>query len=264
MKQQILEYWDSWFNRDPYLTYKAGNMPLIISAPHGGNMKPVSIPKRTYGVLERDSYSKALAESVLSRFYDKPYYIIANIHRNRVDLNRGVKEAAQGNYKATRIWDEWNEVITSYRNKILYTKSRALYVDIHSQGHDEYFHLGYNVDAKDYVDLYKGRINRLASSLDALGTNTRELMFGEFSIKNLIESRGFKCKMPVGDEGYYNGGRNITEYNGNGLAAIQIECPISVLKNNQNLVANAVHHAIQYFHAHHVETEWHDRDILWG
>ena len=39
----------TYFGRNNYIEYRAGNMPLIVSAPHGGTLTPAELPDRTYG-----------------------------------------------------------------------------------------------------------------------------------------------------------------------------------------------------------------------
>ena len=34
-----------YYDATGYIEYRAGNMPLVISAPHGGNLEPTSLPK---------------------------------------------------------------------------------------------------------------------------------------------------------------------------------------------------------------------------
>src|SRR3990172_12176611 len=103
-------------NKSNYLTYRTGNSPIILSAPHGGNVRPISIPRRKYGNRSRDTYTRRLIQKVIELLDEKPYFIYANIHRSRVDLNRDLEEAAQGNKKAKEIWENWNMSLGEFRN----------------------------------------------------------------------------------------------------------------------------------------------------
>ena len=47
-----------YYGRNNYIEYHAGEVPLIFSAPHGGNLTPSEIPDRTSGTLVTDSYTK--------------------------------------------------------------------------------------------------------------------------------------------------------------------------------------------------------------
>ena len=44
----------TYFGRNQYIEYIAGDLPVIVSAPHGGGEEPDEIPLRTYGTLVRD------------------------------------------------------------------------------------------------------------------------------------------------------------------------------------------------------------------
>ena len=41
--------------RNGYTTYYPGNIPVILSIPHGGDISPSEISNRTYGVSVTDS-----------------------------------------------------------------------------------------------------------------------------------------------------------------------------------------------------------------
>ena len=59
--------------------------------------------------------------------------------------------------------------------------------------------------------------------------------------------------MPKGDEMYFNGGRDVEKFSCNGLGAIQIESPTSVLKKDLEGVAVALFDAISTFKERFVE-----------
>ena len=53
--------------------------------------------------------------------------------------------------------------------------------------------------------------------------------------------------MPDGHEVYFNGGRDVEVFSGNGISAIQIECPVSILKKELDYVARALANIISDF-----------------
>ena len=90
---------------------------LVITAPHGGSMEPVFIPNRlTSGLFcptegcktDKDSYTLEISQLLQSKFianYCKvPYLVINHLHRNKLDANREVLEAAQNDTIATEAW----------------------------------------------------------------------------------------------------------------------------------------------------------------
>ena len=53
-------YNNIYFGRNKYIEFHPGSLPIIISAPHGGNLIPSEIPDRTYGTMVTDSNTKEL------------------------------------------------------------------------------------------------------------------------------------------------------------------------------------------------------------
>jgi len=235
--------------KDQYLDSSTGKINLILSSPHGGSLKPFDIPKRRTGKVLKDTLSKELTEKIINLYGEsKPYYVISNIHRSRVDLNRDIEEAAQGNYKAEKIWTDWNQLLTDYKWRVLTNHNRrGLYIDIHSKGEDDYFELGYNVSASSYLEIYRMDGEGYKSSVSSLKHSNHDMMFGPFSIKASLEDCGYKVLFPRGNEEYFNGGDNIRTFSGNGLGAIQIEVPVKVLKKDLNGIAVCLYNAIEKF-----------------
>jgi len=73
-----------------YVAYRAGNLPLIISSPHGGSLQPDSIPDRTCSgcVTVGDAYTKTIAEGMYDEIFKKtgcyPHVIINLLHRKKI------------------------------------------------------------------------------------------------------------------------------------------------------------------------------------
>ena len=247
MHSNFNDVYRSIFPNGKYLTSGEGNTNVILSAPHGGGMKPLHIPRRKYGTKVKDSYTRRLIERIISNNSFRPFYVFSDIHRSRVDLNRGVEEGAQGDYYATRIWKDWNGILDMYTDKVSDMYNRGLYVDIHSHNDGDFFELGYNLGARDYRNLLRDGWTDSPTTLDSLEKDTYEMIFDTHSFKNTLESHGYSVFMPKGSEVYFNGGRNVETYNGNGIGAIQIECPISALQDNLGAVATAITKSIDVF-----------------
>ena len=75
-----------------FVEFEEGNIPLIISVPHGGILECTSIPERTKGVLGIDKgtieFSKNLIEQISLKFKAEttklkvPFYIISKVRRS--------------------------------------------------------------------------------------------------------------------------------------------------------------------------------------
>lgn len=238
-----------------YLTYKLGKTNIMLSAPHGGNIKPISIPSRTYGNKSRDTYSLDLIKKIIELLPATPYYIYSNIHRSRIDLNRDIVEGCQDNIEMEKLWGKWNNVLNEFSNTVRFFHKKGLYIDIHSHNNSDEFQIGYGLSVKDYLILLDDKkiptknstMHSLKEFSDSEYTSEHSVLFGENSISYNLRKFGYKITIPKNDRGFLNGGRNIKEYSGNGIGALQLECPISVLKYDLDDVAKSIVESINIF-----------------
>jgi N-formylglutamate amidohydrolase len=214
-----------------YLNYMRGDSNLVISAPHGGHFKPANIPHRKYGTFVMDTYTDELARAMLRYFSIRPSYIIAKIHRDRVDLNRAFAEATQDNIKAELIWDAWHRTLNNY------CRSKSLYIDIHSHNNSDEFQLGFNLSKEDFIALE----NKPEDP-------NYDRVYGEFSVKKGLENLGYKVYEPKHGEVYFNGGYDIERHGQNNCNAFQIEVPVVVVKDNIEKVAKDLVESIQRYY----------------
>lgn len=229
-----------------YLIYQETDSNLILSAPHCGSLYPTSIPDRTWGVTVRDTYTKTIIKGLLDYFQYEPSFIYSGIHRVKVDLNRAMEEAAQGNKKAELIWHTWNDVLDYFLLKST-ERGKALYIDIHSHNNSDKIQLGYSVDKFSYEVLRKGGKITALTSLDGLGHPNYDMMFGSKSLKGLLESRGRAVYNPSPKEQYFDGGYNTYRHKQVNLGVIQVEVPVSICENGTDGVIEDLGYAISKF-----------------
>lgn len=238
-----------------YLTYSRGETNVILSAPHGGGIKPINIPRRRYGNRGRDSYTRRLIQKIIELSPNKPFYIYSDIHREKIDLNRDIKEAAQGNKAMENVWHNWNRILDSYCLAVRNRYMRGLYIDLHSHDNNGKFQIGYGLSVKDYLNLMKDlKVKTKHSTMFPLKPFDRiqyqsehETLFGDSSIPHTLKKMGYEVLVPESDTNYLNGGRNIREFSGDGIGALQIEAPISVLRDDLDGVAMAIVESIGSF-----------------
>ena len=131
-------YNQTYQGRNGYVTYYPGNIPIILSIPHGGDIIPEEIPNRTYGTTVTDSNTIELGISISNSFYSqydiRPYVVINNLKRTKLDANRDRVEAAQGNIYAERAFDEFHYYIGVARDEIIQNFNTGLLFDIHGHG----------------------------------------------------------------------------------------------------------------------------------
>lgn len=235
----------------PYIEVTFGDINLVLSAPHGGMAKPLSIPRRKYGKTAMDTYTRRITNTLRDSYTgDRPSTVVANIHRSRVDFNRTMEEATQGSKRAINLWLDWNYNLRHIFNGLLRTHKKILYVDIHSHNDSDEFELGYNLNSPHYLELENTGTTKKHTSIDSLSHNKYDMIFGEYSMKNSLELYGYKVLRPDEDNVYFNGGRNIEVFSGEGVGAIQIEVPVSVVKKDFNFTIYALKFAIETFRKH--------------
>ena len=80
----------------------------------------------------------------------QPHLIISHLHRIKLDPNREIVEAAQGNPQAEQAWDEFHGWITAARAAVTTQFAAGLYLDVHGHGHpNNWTELGYALSATD-------------------------------------------------------------------------------------------------------------------
>ncbi|MFX1419885.1 MAG: hypothetical protein ACFE9N_13285 [Promethearchaeota archaeon] len=125
-----------------YLDFKEGNIPLILSVPHGGILECDSIPLRTTGILGIDKgtteLSKNLIEQISRTFENEklgikiPFYIISMVRRSKIDLNRNEGDAHdQNSFLAREIYRFYHEKISEWIHSNICKFGRSLLLDIH-------------------------------------------------------------------------------------------------------------------------------------
>ncbi|NQW35699.1 MAG: hypothetical protein HQ471_01715 [Flavobacteriales bacterium] len=248
----------TYYGFNNYIEYIAGNLPIIIVAPHGGSITPSDIPDRTFGTIALDTntaqLSMVIADSIKARFGKFPHLIICRLKRTKLDANRNIDEAAQGNAIASHSWEEFHHYIEAAKTKITQDYGNGLYLDIHGHGinpdgfYDLRIWLGYlltgeELDLPDNIlnsDNYKNK-----SSIKMLAETSRsdffELIRGSSSFGSLLENSGYASvpsnisQSPQGSR-FFSGGYNTLRHgskNSGLIDAIQLELPKTGIRNNQ-------------------------------
>ena len=233
----------TYWGRNNYIEYIAGDLPIIISAPHGGYLKPKEIRNRRWGKKEIDYRSQENAREVADYIKQitghQPHLIINHLHRIKLDANRAIEEAAQGDPWAEQAWFEFHTFIEAAKATVTTQCGQGGYFDLHTQG-----------DAKEWVELGFGLTSsNLDHSDEALNSSTQknrstvkslaytegvyfpEIIRGQTSLGGLLQAHGYKstpsptCPVP-NEADYYNGGYNVFRHgsrNGGRIDGIQVE-----------------------------------------
>lgn len=261
---------DSYFGENSYIEYIAGDLPIILSAPHGGSLKPDDIPDRSYGSVGRDMNTQELARSIQSAIHNRtggyPHIIINRLHRVKLDANREIVEAAQGDAEAEQAWHDFNDFIETAKQKVIDDYGSGFYIDLHGHGHEiQRLELGYllsrsdlalsdvALNAQTYIDKSSYR-----TLVGESGLTLSELIRGPGSLGTLLETRGYPAvpssnQPNPGDDSYFTGGYN-TQVNGSRdgglISGIQIECNYTGVRNtssNRTVFSQALAEALEIF-----------------
>ena len=130
------------FDLRELIQFEEGNIPLIVSVPHGGILECNSIPERKKGVFGIDKgtiqFSKDLIEQIILKFkteiseYKTPFYIFSKVRRSKIDLNRDESAAYnQNSFLAREIYNFYHTKIKEWVFYNLKMHNRSLLLDIH-------------------------------------------------------------------------------------------------------------------------------------
>jgi hypothetical protein len=232
---------ETYFGRKQYIEYLAGNLPVILSAPHGGREKPDELPDREDWTFAFDTNTQELARAVADELHGRtggwPHLVICRLHRRKLDCNREVAEAAAGNPLAEQAWQEFQGYLDSAEKSVKAEFGRGFYIDLHGHGHpNQRLELGYLHNAEQLA-VNDEALNKpqyaAESSLRAIAALNRlsyaELIRGERSFGALMEQHGFPCSPsptnPRPETPYFRGGYNTARHGRDAapLAGLQIE-----------------------------------------
>ena len=233
---------------EKYIEVRSGSLPIILTVPHGGTLKPSNVLARRYGVTGMDANTIQLSEMIIEelekRYGGRPHAIISRLHRTKLDPNREIKEAAQGDPTAVAAWRRFHDGATAACASVMKKHGMGLLLDIHGHRHlDQRVELGYLVKA-DMLKRSDAELNAdaaLIASTSIRDLDKRspqsfaELLRGPQSLGGLLENRGgFRC-LPCPSKpnpgllaGYFSGVYDVAAHgsrNGGTVSAIQVECP---------------------------------------
>ncbi len=129
-----------------YLHIQIGELPIVLSAPHGGAMEPKGMQPRTGEGLEtgatgfftgRDSGTEELvldvAEAIKKRFGKAPYVVASKLHRKFLDPNRPA-HIAFDNPAVKPVYDLYHESLATFCREVANKYHTGVLVDLHGQG----------------------------------------------------------------------------------------------------------------------------------
>jgi len=266
-----------------YVRHWPGELQVVISVPHDGAARPAEIADRRSGVIVRDTHAAALAtamrDAMRARFGRAPHLVVCDLSRRKVDCNRDIKEGAQGDPAAEKVWKEYHAMIDEAEREVLGRVPHGLYLDVHSHGHPKKrMELGYLLTAEDLRQpdekLDHDPSFRRKSSIRWLAERTQagfsELVRGKSSMGGLLEERGVAAvpshlQRPEKEDPYFNGAFDIAAHGSRDKAqldGIQFEVPGPMRDTDEHraATAKAVAEAVEVYFRTHFRTELRPKD----
>jgi N-formylglutamate amidohydrolase len=250
-----------------YVVAERGELPLILSAPHGGNARIPGVADRVrpegaaaaeaakwggfhggagdVGTLE---LAQAVAARVKARLGRAPYVVLALAQRRNVDLNRPAHLAydppGDGGPKA--IYDAYHRALAAFRHEVTQGFGRGLLLDIHGQG-----------EARGTV--FRGTVDTRAVA-HLLHRHGQAALSGPDSIFGALAAKGYDVHPAIGsmarEDRRYSGGFITATYGSAGggtLDAIQIEFGTDLrTKERRPQTAEDLAEAIVRFHGRYL------------
>lgn len=212
------------------LIIRDGDLPILITAPHGGKLDLPDVPVRTGDGLKkgpagffagRDTGTEELALRVVELLDQKlpgsPSCVISRVHRKYVDFNRP-PEIAVEHSKAREVYDSFHHAARSSVNRIRAAHSRGLLIDIHGQG-------------SSAGTAYRGTSNGVTVE-HLRRTFGEEAHTGQHSLMGLLTGQGWKVHPDPGtgrEQSGFTGGFIVRTYGSSkadGIDAMQLELGI--------------------------------------
>ena len=141
-------------NSRKYFEIGLGTVPVVLSCPHGGYLRPKRIPDKENGIHNSDLKTFLIGEQIIQALEvkgHKVYYILNKIHRSKVDLNRPPLSSEAFNRASTeaqKIHQNYHKKLIDLTNDSLVNYKRCLFIDFH----------GFTKPHKYYPDLIFGNI----------------------------------------------------------------------------------------------------------
>ena len=264
----------SYFGDNEYVEYIAGNLPLIFSAPHGGSLQPTAIAARTAAACGGEATTSAdlntadlalrVRDAFVARTGKYPHIVINRLHRNRMDANRDIGEAACGNGQAEEAWRDYHAFIDVAKTAVA-AQGAGFYTDLHGHGHAiARLELGYDLSATTLrladADLDATVVHENQSTLRGFSIQSplsfSALLRGSTSLGTRLAAAGYPSvpsqqdAAPKEGEAYFDGGYSTERHSCKSagmICGLQIEANLTGVRDTpENRIAFATGLAAVY------------------
>lgn len=268
---------DHRFYHSTYIEYIEGDLPVILSASHGGALLPPEISGRVSDSAKAlsDQNTEELAMELVAQVFKAsghyPHAVINHIHRMKLDPNRDSADSQERPYaddSGKAAWMAYHDFIDTAEAKVEALFGKGMLFDLHGHQHAlARVELGYLITnfqlRQADQDLGKLVAN---SSLARLSLESvvpfPDLVRGTSSFGGYLQGKGIPAvpspQFPHNDTNpYFSGGYTIRSHCLTGRGAIsgmQIELPLIGYRNSpaSRAAFNALLWAVmsEYMHVH--------------
>lgn len=239
------------FDTHRWVEVIVGDLPLVISVPHGGLVHAEQIADRdcndvgrvVRGVDRHTMETARAIEAVFLREYGKrPTFVIAHLSRRKVDQNREIRLATCGDPVGEAAWHYYHASIDSALAYTVGQFGHSALIDLHGHGHEnQRLELGIMLNPEQLQDAYKGRHIEALTKRSSLhnylahhpAATFRDVVFGKHAFGSLLYRHGVpgtparQDPHPVKGEKFFSGGYITERYTSPEYPTVygwQIEC----------------------------------------
>lgn len=218
-----------YYSKDYLVEFHVGNMPLIITVPHGGYKFISTYPIRNQEDFifsietNTDNNTLQLALELKQKIFQStgkyPYIIISNIPRSQVEFNRHIHQKNNSKSYATNetpladTWFDFYHFINLSIYLIEKTFTNHIILDLHGHGRDnndyqmmtpsglqtikgDFIHLGYLLSSNNLIQIFNKKITDIKFSTYNLYSKSKlslyEYFYNNNSFGSFLHQHGLK------------------------------------------------------------------------
>ncbi|XDD48756.1 hypothetical protein AB3N59_09820 [Leptospira sp. WS92.C1] len=247
---------------DGWVEIQIGELPILLTVPHGGTRTPTEMGNRTIGTLGNDSHTLeltlAIREEIVKRFGKEPTLILNHIDRSKVDMNRSRNEAVDDEisdiFQANLVaYNEFHLFARAAKDHLRQKFAKGLLVDVHGHGQNEnVVQLGFNLtepelesDPNTWAGTNLHGSSNIAGLIQSGRMTLQEALIGDRSLGTLLTEKGFSAFpsrqmrdfASAADNQYFTGGYISDTYGSRHegtLDAFQMETPGPNIRDEEN------------------------------
>lgn len=203
-----------------FVSMTRGQLPLVLSAPHGGTEAPDCIPDLRGGPYVSDKYTMDLVKELVPLIGREmggrePFAVYNKLHRSKMDANRDLHEGTDGGLYATSVHDLYHDTLQQcvdeaklFADEIT---NQVLLIDIHGYAPLK----AWNTSTWDSSWIMVGHLVSRKKLRSVKRLTNEDWVRGPASIGSLFQSEGLMAEpstqRPVPNAGKYFSGGYITE-----------------------------------------------------